>query len=302
MRARAAAPAALLLAALSAGVAAAQTADPMVPVPPVEGVPGPLFFQTPTLSFVPKGTMRVSVGASYLEGVSIPASGLAGDLEKLGLVRVDIGFSSRIEVRVQGTFRDRLVIDEKRSHQVPPSEVTSDTTHDSGDFSVITIARVLPQRGALPALGLRVEAKLPNTDERRGIGTNTTDVILSVPMQDRFGNLLVVADAGLGILTEPKNAQSQNDVLVYGLAVAYAAAPRLPRLGGVGRALVSLGLASGNGGPGDAPDGRDVFVRAIGRGRSRFARPRPVRRAVRRVGPLLLGLPCRALDQAGLKP
>jgi hypothetical protein len=26
-------------------------------------------------------------------------------------VRVDVGFSSRIEVRVQGTFRDRLVIE-----------------------------------------------------------------------------------------------------------------------------------------------------------------------------------------------
>lgn len=202
-------------------------AETFIPVPPVEGVPGPLFFQTPTLAFVPKGTVRITAGAAYLHGVTIASSGLAGDLEQLGLCRVDLGFSSRIEVRVQGIVRQRLEIDEDRSHQVPPSQVTGSTTHDAGDFSVITIARLLPERKALPAIGLRVEAKLPNTNEQRGIGTNTTDVILSIPIQKSFGKMFVVADAGLGILTEPASAQSQNDVLVYGFAAAYSATPRL---------------------------------------------------------------------------
>ncbi len=206
---------------------AAVVAETFVPVPPVEGVPGPLFFQTPTLAFVPKGTVRLTLGASYLHDVSIPTSGLAGNLQQLGLVRADIGFSSRIEVRVQGMLRQRLEIDQERSHQVPPSQVTGDTTHDAGDFSVITIARLLPERQVLPAIGLRVEAKLPNTNEQRGIGTNTTDVILSVPMQKTYGKMFVVVDAGIGILTEPTNAQSQNDVLVYGFAAAYSATPRL---------------------------------------------------------------------------
>ncbi len=209
------------------GAPAAATAETFVPVPPVEGVPGPLFFQTPTLAFVPKGTVRVTIGAAYLHDVTIPYSGLAGNLTQLGLVRADLGFSSRIEVRVQGMVRQRLEIDEGQSHQVPPSQVTGDTTHDAGDFSVITIARLLPERQVGPAIGFRVEAKLPNTDEHRGIGTNTTDVILSVPMQKSFGKMFVVVDAGLGILTEPTNAQSQNDVLVYGFAAAYPATPRL---------------------------------------------------------------------------
>ncbi|HEX2800130.1 MAG TPA: hypothetical protein VHQ44_10730, partial [Thermoanaerobaculia bacterium] len=125
----------LLLAGLAfAGTGAAQTADTaqttptMVPVPPVEGVPGPLFFETPTLALLPKGTARVTVGAAWKDGVYIPSSGLAGDLAQLGLVRVDLGFSNRIEVRVQGIVRQRLEIDEARSHQVPPSRVTGDTT------------------------------------------------------------------------------------------------------------------------------------------------------------------------------
>lgn len=201
--------------------------ETFIPVPPVEGVPGPLLFWTPTLSFVPKGTVRVTTGASFLGGVAIPSSGLAGDLYQIGMVRADLGFSDRIEVRIQGVVRQELRIDRERSHPIPPAEVSGDETHDAGDFSVITIARVMPERGWKPAVGLRIEAKLPNTDERRGIGTNTTDVLLSVPLQKRFGRLLVVTDVGLGILTEPSSGQSQNDVLLYGLAVAYAASPKL---------------------------------------------------------------------------
>lgn len=237
----------LLLAGSLAGTAASQTVDPMVPVPPVEGVPGPLFFQTPTLSFVPKGTVRITAGATYLSDVTIPSSGLAGDLSQFGLVRFDFGFSNRIEVRVQGMVRQHLDIDEGRSHQVPPSQVTGNSTHDAGDFSVITIARLLPETDKLPTVGFRVEAKLPNTDEQRGIGTNTTDVILSVPIQKSFGKMFVVADAGIGILTEPKNAQSQNDVLVYGLAAAYAPTPRLLVSGEVAGRWATSGSEPGTG-------------------------------------------------------
>lgn len=237
----------LLLAGLIAGPAASQSPDLMVPVPPVEGVPGPLFFQTPTLVFVPKGTVRVTFGAVYLDHVSIPSSGLAGNMEEFGRVRVDLGFSSRIEVRVQGVVRQRLEIDWDQSHQVPPSQVTGSTTHDAGDFSVITLARLLPQRGLLPEWGLRIEAKLPNTDEQRGIGTDTTDVIISVPLQTRIGRLFMVADLGLGILTEPKNAQSQNDVLVYGFAAAYNATPQLLVSGEIAGRWADSGSTPGTG-------------------------------------------------------
>ena len=199
-----------------------------VEVPPIEGIPGPLFFQMPTLTFVPKGTMRVTVGARWQDDVELPYSGLTGDLAQLGMLRVDVGFGSRIAVRVQGTTRQVLRIDWDKSRQVPPSEVdaTDDSTNDAGDFSVLTVAQVMPQRGWKPALGLRVEAKLPNTNERKGIGTNTTDVLLSVPAQSRFGRLVVNTDLGIGILTQPTNAQAQTDTLLYGLAAAYEATPR----------------------------------------------------------------------------
>ena len=104
--------------------------------------------------------------------------------------------------------------------------MTGQTTHDTGDFSFITLAQVMPERGLRPAVGLRVEAKLPNSNERRGIGTNTTDVLLSVPIQKQLGRLFVVSDLGLGILTVPTDAQAQDDVLLYCLAAAWKASPR----------------------------------------------------------------------------
>lgn len=248
---------ALVLVAAPTGAVPVRAAEPVdgpapageafVPVPPVEGVPGPLFFFTPTLSFVPKGTVRITVGSGFSRGVTIPSSGLVGDLWQLGLVRADLGFSDRIEVRIQGVVRQELRLDLERSHPIPPTDVTGDTTHDAGDFSVITIARVVPERGWKPAAGIRIEAKLPNTDERRGIGTNTTDVLLSVPLQKRFGRLFVATDLGIGILTEPKNAQSQNDVFLYGLAAAWQASPAVMLSGElVGR----LSTAPGNTGTG----------------------------------------------------
>lgn len=183
-------------------------------------VPATQLLKTNDLEFTPKGTIRVGMSADWLRGVSIPYSGLAGDLWQLGVLRVDAGFSDRIEVQVRGIVRQDLRIDESRSHPVTGTP-TSGRTHDVGDFTVTTLARVMNERGFRPAVGLRVEAKLPNTDETKGIGTNSTDVLLTVLLQKRVGRVTVFSDAGIGILTEPTVLRSQNDVLVYGLGSKY---------------------------------------------------------------------------------
>ena len=219
----------LLVVAAAFVLAAARAAGEEPPpetfelVPPVEGIPGPLFYGTPTLRFVPKGTLRVTFGVQLLHGVELPYSGLAGDLAQLGITRLEIGFGRTIEVRIQGAVRQALRIDEDRSDPGPRVDVDGGATRDSGDFSVLTIARILPERGWKPAFGLRVEVKLPNTDERKGIGTNTTDVLLSVPAQKRLGRFLLNSDLGIGILTVPTDAQRQTDTLLYGLAAAWEA-------------------------------------------------------------------------------
>ena len=216
-------------------------------VPPVDGIPGPLFLETPTLTFVPKGTMRVTVGAQLLHGVELPYSGLAGDLAQLGLTRVEIGFGRTIQVRIQGAIQQVLRVDQSRSDPKPWVDVDGGVTRDSGDFSVLTVAQVLPQRGWKPAWGLRVEVKLPNTDQTKGIGTNTTDVLLSVPGQKRLGRLLLNSDLGIGILTVPTNAQRQTDVLLYGFGAAWDLGPRWMLSGEVNGRWSSAGGAPGTG-------------------------------------------------------
>ncbi len=210
--------------------AAAQTLrnDPeeFIAVPPVGGPPASLLLETPVLAFVPKGTMRVTASAGVTERMTVPYSGLRGDLTEWGRLRVDIGFGSRIQMRVEGVLQQVLRIDRDRSQPLPPVDTGGLSARDVGDFSVVTIARVMPETDRRPAVGLRVEAKLPNTNQRNGLGTNTTDVLLSAPLQKHFGQVLVAADLGVGILTEPTDAQRQNDVLLYGLAAAWQPTPR----------------------------------------------------------------------------
>jgi hypothetical protein len=57
----------------------------------------------------------------------------------------------------------------------------------------------------------------------------------------------MVADLGLGILTEPTDAQSQNDVLVYGFAAAYDATPQFQISGELAGRWASSGSEPGTG-------------------------------------------------------
>jgi hypothetical protein len=85
-----------------------------VRVEPVEGIPGPLSFERPTLAFVPKGTLLVTTGTRGLSGMTLPASGLASDVSELGMVRADVDFGSRSQVRIQCALRQHLRIDAER--------------------------------------------------------------------------------------------------------------------------------------------------------------------------------------------
>ena len=199
----------------------ASTAEAFIPVVLPGEVPATQLLKTNDLTLVPKGTIRVGLSADYLKEVEFPYSGLAGDLWQLGVLRLDFGLGDRVQVQVHGILNQRLSIDEAASQPVPPAEVTAGATTDVGDFTVTTLVRVMDERTSWPGVGFRVEAKLPNTNDAKGIGTNTTDVIVTGLLQKRFGDLTVFSDVGIGILTEPTLLGSQNDVLEYGVAATY---------------------------------------------------------------------------------
>jgi hypothetical protein len=62
---------------------------------------------------------------------------------------------------------------------------------------------------------------LPNTNQDRGIGANTTDITMSIVATKSFRSFTAFSDIGLVILTAPRQINDQNDALVYGLGVLW---------------------------------------------------------------------------------
>nr|MDQ3805716.1 hypothetical protein [Acidobacteriota bacterium] len=62
---------------------------------------------------------------------------------------------------------------------------------------------------------------LPNSNETRGLGLNQTNAFGLILLGKKFGRdgrLNTFGNLGVGILTAPTQAFTQNDVLLYGLA------------------------------------------------------------------------------------
>jgi hypothetical protein len=77
--------------------------------------------------------------------------------------------------------------------------------------------RLYENRSKTAALGFRVETRLPNSTQIKGIGTNTTDIFMSVLASRKWRGGLILGDLGMGILAAPLEVNVQNDVLLYGL-------------------------------------------------------------------------------------
>ncbi|MGH7596530.1 MAG: hypothetical protein ACREOI_09260, partial [bacterium] len=138
-----------------------------------------------------------------------PITRSRGDLYRLGVLRFDCGIAQNVNLQIRGALRQVLRFDRGGS------------AHDVGDFSVAAVARIAEAGKHRPALGFRFETKLPNTNQDRGIGTNTTDVTMAILATKQYGRALVFADLGLAILTAPRQLNDQNDVMVYGLGLLW---------------------------------------------------------------------------------
>jgi hypothetical protein len=90
----------------------------------------------------------------------------------------------------------------------------------SGDLAVFTKIALLAERRRRPALGLRVGAKLPNSDSTYRVGTDETDLAFSTLFEKTFSPVTMTAHLGLLILGNPYKQVSQDDLLEYGLACA----------------------------------------------------------------------------------
>lgn len=177
---------------------------------------------TEDVDVLPPGTARVEAGIDFMQDVKFPASGLTGDLTRVGVVGVHIGLSPNVEFSIEGVAQNFLSINSRVPGAIPLEIAAgANSTNDTGDFRLSTKIKLRNETRRGPSLGFRFGVELPNSNEARGIGLNNTNAFGTILVGKRFGaegRLNTFANLGIGIYTAPTQLFTQNDMLLYGAA------------------------------------------------------------------------------------
>ncbi len=208
---------------------------------------------TEDVDIIPQGTVRIEAGLDFLQGAKFPASGLTGDLTRVGVLGISIGFAPNVEFQIEGVARNFLSINTRGASAIPLSFAPgTNSTNDTGDFILWTKFKLRSETRRGPSLGFRVGVGLPNSNQARGIRLNQTNAYGSVLVGKKFGHngrFNTFGNLGVAILTAPTQLFSQNDVLTYGAAGIFRLSRQFSIAGEVnGRA---------NTRPGDGPLGTE---------------------------------------------
>lgn len=181
----------------------------------------PLVTEDPEV--VGPGNILLEAGIEYQRDVYYPVSGVQGNLLRLPTFGVSFGLSSIAEFQIDTGYNrvgvTRRFADAPLSHMV---NFTGDQTSDIEDIVVGTKIRLLSETEDRPALALRFATRLPNAGNESGLGLDTTDFYATIIAGKTIQSVRVVANFGLGILSNPVRGDQQNDVYIYGLSFARA--------------------------------------------------------------------------------
>src|SRR5581483_2925469 len=175
---------------------------------------------TEDVDIVKPGNIRVQVGFDLDQKQRFGLSGLSGDVTKIGDIGVYFGMSPNVQFEITGTIREYLNIETRGVSAIPLNIGSSSNTHDVGDFTLSAKFKLTKETEHIPAFGFRFGVQLPNSDQAKGIGTNTTNAFGMVLAEKHFFNdrLNTFGNVGVAILTNPLSGTSQNDVILYGAA------------------------------------------------------------------------------------
>jgi hypothetical protein len=183
---------------------------------------------------VPAGSLRTEIGFDFLQDLEFPLSGLGGDLTSVAVLNIRMGVGKIAEVAVEGAVQNFLDVKSRGPSFVPNLQLTgANSTHDTGDFALSTKIRLMPESGVRPSLAFRFGLILPDSNQARGIGTNTTNVYALGAVEKHIRKLKLFGNAGVEILQAPNALFSQNDVLMYGGAFSYPVHRRFSVVGEV---------------------------------------------------------------------
>ena len=191
---------------------------------------------TEDVDIIKPGVIRIETGFEFLQNQTFTLSGLRGDLVKVGDTRLSFGLAPNVEFQIEWTLQNFLSIDGRLPTPLALRLGANEAdTNDVGDVTLWMKMKLRNETRRAPAVGFRFGVQLPNTNETRGIGTNTTNFHALILAGKRMANdrLSVVGNIGLGIFESPLANFSQNDVLLYGLAGIYTVNDRLNIVGEV---------------------------------------------------------------------
>jgi hypothetical protein len=181
---------------------------------------------TEEVDTVPSGSIRVAAGVDFIQDAKFPLSGLKGDLTRVGVINITIGVNNNVEFQIEGTLQNFLAVNSAQNPSPIPLSIPlgSNSSNDSGDFTISTKFKLRNETKRLPALGFKFGVTLPNSDQARGIGSNQVNAFGKIIVQKKFGRQYsdkqyfanVFANVGLGIMPAPLQTFTQNDVLLYG--------------------------------------------------------------------------------------
>ena len=172
------------------------------------------------------GQMLVEGGFDRQQGVTYPASGLQGNLFRIGTFGLSVGVSSIAEIQLDGGFRDSLSIKNQLAGAPLAKYLTlapgATSTHDVIDGVIGAKVRFLGETARRPAMALKFSTKLPNAGNESGIGLDTTDFAFQFLGAKTVQSIRVVGNFGFAILGDAARGDSQNDVILYGISMARA--------------------------------------------------------------------------------
>ncbi len=177
--------------------------------------------RTPDAEILPPGTSRTMVGFDFLQDVTFPASGLSGDLTSVGILSARIAVGKLIEIQTEQAIYNFLSVKQQAGGVIAPALTGPASTRDFGDLSIYTKVRIFSEKEKRPGVAFRFGFQMPNSNQARGIGLNTTNLFAEAIFQKHIGRANLYGTLGIAILDSPTASFTQNDVLTYGGAVIY---------------------------------------------------------------------------------
>jgi hypothetical protein len=167
------------------------------------------------------GQILFEAGLDYGQDIFYPASGLRGNLWRVGTFGFNVGVSSIAEIQLKGGLHDQLSIT-----SLTPAPLSSmltingDSTGDFPDAMIGAKVRFSPETATRPAMSVKFMTRLPNEGNESGLGLDTFDFNFNVLVAKTIQTARIAGNVGFGILADPVRGDNQNDVLNYGFSVA----------------------------------------------------------------------------------